>query len=146
VAEEMEVNMILYSMLEEDVRRILTNERVCVASDGLFGGRPHPRVYGTYPRVLGHYVREENLLTVEEAVRKMTSLPARIMGLESKGLVREGMDADLVVFEPEIVGTDADFDDPLQYPRGIEHVLVNGEFVVRDETMTDSMPGTAIRA
>jgi N-acyl-D-amino-acid deacylase len=146
LTEDMVVNMILHSMLEEDVRRILTNERVCVASDGLFGGRPHPRVYGTYPRVLGHYVREENLLTVEEAVRKMTSLPARIMGLESKGLVREGMDADLVVFEPEIVGTDADFDDPLQYPRGIEHVVVNGEFVVRDETMTDSTPGTAIRA
>jgi N-acyl-D-amino-acid deacylase len=141
----MEVNMILYSMLEEDVRRILTNERVCVASDGLFGGRPHPRVYGTYPRVLGHYVREENLLTVEEAVRKMTSLPARVMGLESKGLVREGMDADLVVFEPEVVGTDADFEDPVQYPRGIEYVLVNGEFVVRDGAMTENTPGSAIR-
>ncbi|WP_423751132.1 hypothetical protein [Salinirarus marinus] len=77
-------------MLEEgDVREILSNERVCVATDGLFGGKPHPRVYGTYPRILGTYVREENLLTLEEAVRKMTSLPARAMGLDRKGLVRQ---------------------------------------------------------
>jgi N-acyl-D-amino-acid deacylase len=146
VEEEMEVNMFLHAMAEEDVRRIMTNERVCVGSDGLFGGRPHPRVYGTYPRVLGRYVRERNLLTVEEAVRKMTSLPARIVGLESKGVVREGMDADLVVFDPLVVGSDADFDDPVQYPRGIEHVLVDGEFVVRNEAVTDRRPGTAIRA
>ena len=146
VDEAMEVNMLIHSMAESDVRRILTNERVAVASDGLFGGRPHPRVYGTYPRVLGHYVREENLLTVEEAVRKMTSLPARVVGLESKGIVREGMDADLTVFDPVTVGSDADFDDPAQYPRGIEHVLVDGEFVVRDGSMTGRTPGSALRA
>jgi N-acyl-D-amino-acid deacylase len=86
------------------------------------------------------------LLTLEEAVRKMTSLPARIVGLESKGLVREGMDADLTVFDPLAVGSDADYEDPAQYPRGIEHVLVNGEFVVSDGAVTGRTPGTAIRA
>jgi N-acyl-D-amino-acid deacylase len=144
--EELGVNMFVHAMTEADVREIMTNERVAVASDGLFGGRPHPRVYGTYPRVLGRYVREENLLTLEEAVRKMTSLPARIVGLESKGLVREGMDADLTVFDPVTVGSDADYEDPSRYPRGIEHVLVNGEFVVRDGAVTGRTPGTAIRA
>ena len=144
--EEMGANMFIHAMSEGDVRAIMANERVAVASDGLFGGRPHPRVYGTFPRVLGRYVREENLLTLEEAVRKMTSLPARIVGLASKGLVREGMDADLTVFDPLVVGSDADYDDPAQYPRGIEHVLVDGEFVVRDESVTDETPGKALRA
>jgi N-acyl-D-amino-acid deacylase len=145
VEEEMDVNMFVHAMTEADVRAIMANERVAVASDGLFGGRPHPRVYGTYPRVLGRYVREENLLTLEEAVRKMTSLPARIVGIESKGLVREGMDADLVVFDPVAVGSDADYDDPAQYPRGIEHVLVDGEFVVRGGGVTGRTPGSTIR-
>lgn len=146
VAEKMGVNMFIHAMSEADVRAIMANERVTVASDGLFGGRPHPRVYGTFPRVLGTYVREENLLTLEEAVRKMTSLPARIVGLESKGLVREGMDADLTVFDPLVVGSDADYDDPARYPRGIEHVLVGGEFVVREGSVTGRTPGTALRA
>jgi N-acyl-D-amino-acid deacylase len=144
--EELSVNMFVHAMREDDVRRIMANERVAVASDGLFGGRPHPRVYGTFPRVLGTYVREENLLTLEEAVRKMTSLPARIVGLESKGVVREGMDADLTVFDPVAVGSDAGYEEPVQYPRGIEHVLVDGTFVVRDGTLTGRTPGSAIRA
>jgi N-acyl-D-amino-acid deacylase len=146
VEEAMGVNMFVHAMAEADVREIMANERVAVASDGLFGGRPHPRVYGTFPRVLGRYVREENLLTLEEAVRKMTSLPSRIVGLESKGIVREGMDADLVVFDPVAVGSDADYEDPARYPRGVEHVLVDGEFVVRDGSVTGRTPGTALRA
>ncbi|MEF8841130.1 MAG: D-aminoacylase [Haloarculaceae archaeon] len=144
--EDLDVKVFVHAMTEADVREILANERVAVASDGLFGGRPHPRVYGTFPRVLGRYVREENLLTVEEAVRRMTSLPARIAGLESKGLVREGMDADLTVFDPVAVGSDADYEDPAQYPRGIEHVLVDGGFVVRDGAVTGRTPGSALRA
>jgi len=119
---------------------------VNVITDGLFGGNPHPRVYGAFPRVLGKYVREENLLTLEEAVRKMTSLPARSMGLDSKGVVRPGMDADLVVFDPELVASPATYEDPTQHPQGIFHVLVNGEFVVRDATTTGRTPGRALRA
>jgi len=146
VAEELEVNMIVHSMAEADVREILSNERVCVATDGLFGAAPHPRTYGTYPRVLGHYVREENLLSLEAAVRKMTSLPARAMGLQHKGLLRPGMDADLVVFEPHAIASPATFEDPVRHPTGIPHVVVNGTPVVRDGALTGATPGRSIRA
>jgi N-acyl-D-amino-acid deacylase len=143
--EDLGVSMVTHMMDEGDVRDILSAERVCVATDGLFGGSPHPRVYGTYPRVLGHYVREKNLLTLEEAVRKMTSLPARAMGLDRKGVVRPGMDADLVVFDPAVVESRATFETPRRHPIGIEHVLVNGEFAVRDGETTGATPGVAVR-
>jgi N-acyl-D-amino-acid deacylase len=145
VADELGTSMILHAMDEEDVREFLTYERVNVATDSLFGGKPHPRTFGTYPRILGHYVRDENLLTMEEAVRKMTSLPARAMGLQDRGLIREGMVADLVVFDPYLVDTRATFENPRRYPTGMPHVLVNGEFVVRDGEMTGERPGRAIR-
>lgn len=146
VEEELGVSMLFYQLAERDVQEILTYERVAVATDGLFGGTPHPRVYGTYPRVLGHYVREENLLSLEAAVRKMTSLPARILGLDAKGLLRSGMDADLVVFDPKIVESRATYETPRQHPRGIDHVLVNGEFAVRNGETTGKTPGKAVRA
>ncbi|PSQ12678.1 N-acyl-D-amino acid deacylase [Halobacteriales archaeon QS_5_70_15] len=142
---DLQVSVVNHFLAERDVREILGCERVNVASDGLFGGKPHPRVYGTFPRVLGHYARDENLLSMEEAVRRMTALPARAMGLQRKGVLRPGMDADLVVFDPDVVSSPATFDSPRQYPRGISHVLVDGEFVVRDGEGTDARPGTAIR-
>ncbi len=146
VEEEMTVSTVIHQLTEEDVREIMACERVNIATDGLFGGNPHPRVYGTYPRILGHYVRDENLFTLEEAVRKMTSLPARVLGLQSKGLIREGMDADLVVFNPNTVDTRASFEDPKQYPEGIEHVLINGEWVIRNSETTGNAPGEVIRS
>ena len=133
-------------MDETDVRRILSNKWVNVCTDGLFGGKPHPRVFGTYPRILETYVRDENLLSLEEAVRKMTSHPARAMGLDKKGLLRKGMDADLVVFNPDTVSTDATYDQPRQYPTGITDVIVDGEFVIRDGEVTESTPGQVLRA
>jgi N-acyl-D-amino-acid deacylase len=143
--EHLEVSKITHMLAERDVREILRYERATVATDGLFGGKPHPRTYGTYPRVLGHYVRDENLLSVEEAVRMMTSLPARAMGLQTKGIVRPGMDADLVAFDPQSVGTSATFQSPRRHPDGMPHVIVDGEFVVRDHGLTDATPGRAIR-
>ncbi|MFB6150004.1 MAG: amidohydrolase family protein [Halobacteriales archaeon] len=143
--EELGVSIVNHFLDEADVRGLMAYERVAIATDGLFGGKPHPRVYGTYPRVLGKYVREENLFTLEEAVRKMTALPARAMGLQRKGVIRPGMDADLVVFDPQTVASPATFDDPKQFPRGMPHVMVNGEFVVRDGETTGATPGRAIR-
>ena len=137
--------MLLHQLTETDVREILTNERVNVGTDGLFGGRPHPRVYGTYPKILGQYIREENLLTLEEGIRKMTSLPARAMGLDSKGVLRPGLDADFVLFDPRTVGTDASYEHPRQFPTGIPHVIVNGELVVQDSEFTEARPGRVIR-
>lgn len=145
VEEKLSVSISLHMMNEDDVQDILSYEHVCVGTDGLFGGKPHPRVYGSYPRILGHYVREENLLSIEEAVRKMTSLPARTMGLDRKGVLRTGMDADLVIFNPATVNTQATFENPRRYPKGIEHVIVNGELAVRDSEITERLPGQAVR-
>ena len=140
------VSMISHSQSIDDVRAIMANERVAVCTDGLFGGKPHPRTYGTYPRILGTFVREDNHLTLETAVRKMTSLPARQLGLDRKGVIRPGMDADLVVFDPLTVSSTATFDDPKQFPRGIPHVIVDGTFVVRDGALTGARPGSVVRA
>lgn len=98
----------------------MVNERGAVDTDGLFGSRPHPCVYGSFPRILGRYVREANLLPLEEAVRKMTSLPARAMGLDSKGILRPGLDADLVVFDPASIADKATFDEPERHPIGVD--------------------------
>lgn len=144
--EELGVSVINHFIDEGDVREILASERVNVITDGLFGGNPHPRVYGAFPRVLGTYVRDAGLLSLEEAVRKMTSLPARTMGLDRKGLIRPGMDADVVVFDPDIVSSPATYDQPRQHPKGIDHVIVDGEFVVRDDETTGRTPGEALRA
>lgn len=144
--EELGASMVIHMLDEPDVQEILEYERVNVATDGLFGGSPHPRVYGTYPRVLGHYVRERNLLTIEEVVRKMTSLPARAMGFQRKGVIRPGMDADLVVFDPARIASRATFEEPTRFPVGLPHVIVNGVPVVRDGETTDAHPGSVVRA
>lgn len=143
--EDLEVTSIEHGMAETDVQRIMANPRVAVATDGLFGGQPHPRTYGTYPRILGSYVREKNHLTLEEAVRKMTSLPARAMGLSSKGLLRPGMDADIVVLDPSLVDARSTFDSPTQFPVGIDHVIINGESVVKNGKVTGNRPGKVLR-
>lgn len=143
--EQLEVERICYFVAEEDVKEILQYKHASVATDALLGGKPHPRTYGTYPRVLGTYARDQNLFSFEEAVRMMTSLPARIVGLDTKGLIREGMDADLVVFDPQHVGTPATYDEPRQFPWGMPYVLINGTFVVRDSEHTGATPGTVIR-
>ncbi|MFC7157149.1 amidohydrolase family protein [Halomarina halobia] len=145
VEEELGVSMLLHLLAERDVGEILSFEHVNVATDGLFGGTPHPRVYGSFPEVLGRYVRERDLLTLEEAIRKMTSLPARAMGFETKGIVRPGMDADLVVFDPDLVESPSTYEEPKRRPRGIPHVLVDGEFAVRDGDVVGSTPGDVIR-
>ncbi|WP_227132825.1 N-acyl-D-amino-acid deacylase family protein [Halorubellus salinus] len=144
--EDLAVSCVNHFIDEDDVRDILAHERVNVITDGLFGGNPHPRVYGAFAKVLGTYVRDEDLVSVEEAVRMMTSLPARSMGLDSKGVLRPGMDADVTVFDPAVVGSPATYENPTQYADGVPHVLVNGEFVVRDGETTGATPGDALRA
>lgn len=146
VDEDFEVDILLHKLAEEDIRTLLVNERISVCTDGFFGENPHPRTYGTYPKVLGEIVRDQNLLTVAEAIRKMTSLPARMYGLQKRGLVRPGMSADLVVFNPLNVGSSATYEQPTQLPRGIRHVIVNGEFVVRNGEITGATPGEVLTA
>jgi N-acyl-D-amino-acid deacylase len=107
-------------------------------------GKPHPRSYGTFPRVLGQYAREQRVLTLAEAVHKMTGLPARRLGLRDRGEIRQGARADLVVLDPRKVADQATFDDPHRYPIGIEHVMVNGRFVIKEGEHTGSLPGKVL--
>jgi len=113
--------------------------------EGLMGSRnPHPRAYGTFPRILGHYVREERLTSIEEAVRKMTSLPAERLGISDRGMIKENLAADLVIFNPERIIDCATYTNPHQFPEGIPYVLVNGEIVVDQGQHTKAKPGKAI--
>ena len=128
-----------------DVDRVMTHPHTCIASDGgvfRFGsGHPHPRSYGCYPRVLGHYVRERRLLGLEEAIHKMTALPARRLGWKDRGLIKAGCRADVVVFDPRRVRDKATFVDPHRHSVGFDHVLVNGVFVLKAGKMTGQLPG-----
>jgi len=108
-------------------------------------GKPHPRYYGTFPRVLGKYAREEKVITMEEAVRKMTGAPAQRLGLKDRGLLREGYKADIVVFNPETVKDEATFADPHRFPTGIPYVACNGVFTIDKGKHTGKLPGRTLR-
>ena len=133
---------IYHQMDEADLHRILVFPPSLIGSDGLpHDKRPHPRLWGTFPRVLGHYVRERGLLTLEEAVAKMTGKTAAVLGLAGRGLIRPGHHADLVLFDPKTVIDRASYDDPAVPAAGIDCVLVNGEVTYADGAMTESRPG-----
>jgi dihydroorotase/N-acyl-D-amino-acid deacylase len=144
---------IMFMMREDDVRAALRHPLVALgtdtssqAADGPTAGAfSHPRGWGSATRILGHYVREEGLLTLEEAIRKMTSLPAARMKLWDRGLVRPGFMADLAVFDPATVRDRSTFANPKQYSEGMRYVMVNGELVVDDGRITDARPGRALR-
>ncbi|MDQ6857389.1 MAG: D-aminoacylase [Chloroflexota bacterium] len=147
------IDIIHHSMDEADVRYVMAKPWVCAGSDSranapygpLSFGKPHPRSYGTFPRILGHYARDLGVLTLEDAVRKMTSLTASRLKLRDRGTVREGAWADLVVFDPERIVDLATYDDPHRYPAGIDHVIVNGVVVTHgDETLAER-PGIFLR-
>ncbi|MFX1419456.1 MAG: amidohydrolase family protein [Promethearchaeota archaeon] len=139
------------TMGEEDIRRIMTGKYHMVGTDGLgipnnpSLGKFHPRFYGTYPRILGKYVREEKLLTLEDAIRRMTSFPALRLGLTDRGLIKENFWADIVIFNPDTVIDKATFENPHQFPEGIPYVIVNGIIVVDDNKQKRKLPGKVLR-
>jgi N-acyl-D-amino-acid deacylase len=141
-------SVIYHAISEEDVERVLRNPFTMIASDGgipKFGeGAPHPRNYGTFSRVLGRYVRERRVITLEDAVRRMTSLPASRFRIFDRGLLRAGMKADVVVFDADKVLDKADFEHPHQYSAGFRFVLVNGKIVLSDGRMTGERPGRVL--
>jgi N-acyl-D-amino-acid deacylase len=117
-----------------------------IGSDSVFvGARPSPRTYGTYPRILGQFVRDEALLGLEDAVRRMTSMPAARLGLRDRGVIRDGAVADLVIFDPTTVRSDAAIDHPTRDPEGIETVIVAGDLVVDGGRATGARPGRGLR-
>jgi N-acyl-D-amino-acid deacylase len=132
---------------EENVRTIMQHPAHMAGSDGiLVGARPHPRGWGTFPRYLAHYARELGILTLEEAVRHMTSAPAARLGLADRGLVREGMVADLVAFDPERIHDSATYEQPRQTPEGIPYVWLGGVPTVFEGKRTEHCPGRALRS
>jgi dihydroorotase/N-acyl-D-amino-acid deacylase len=140
----------IYHVMDEgDVERIMRHPQTMIASDGRLTrpgeGHPHPRWYGTFPRVLGVYAREKHVLGLEEAVHKMTGMPAARLGLADRGVVKEGAFADLVVLDPTTIGDRATYERPHQYPVGIDWVLVNGTPVVERGRFTDARAGRVVR-
>ncbi len=151
-ADENGTGMVGFGMSEENTARILAHPLGMICSDGsalavdgpLAEGSPHPRSFGTFPRVLGHYCRDASLMSLETAVHKMTGMPAAKVRLPGRGVIRAGAHADLVIFDPAAVADRATFERPFQYPTGIRHVMVNGSLVVRDEEHTGALPGRAL--
>lgn len=143
-------SMIFHVLDEQDVQRIMAHPQAIIASDGAlarFGdaSSPHPRAYGTFPRVLGRYVRDLRVLSLETAVHKMTGMPAARLGLRDRGVLRAGAIADVVVFDPATVADRSTFETPHAYPVGIDWVFVNGAAAVDDGTFTDARSGRVIR-
>lgn len=153
IDENAETQVIRFSMSEEDVRVIIKHPLIAICSDGsalapygvLGRGNPHPRYYGTFPRVIRKFVAEEGILRIEDAVRKMTSLPAQRLRLKKRGLLQEGYYADIVAFDPHRIKDTATFTQPQQYPVGIEYVIVNGTLVIDGKNHTDKLPGSILR-
>ncbi|MBO3700612.1 D-aminoacylase [Fabibacter sp. E12] len=140
---------IFHAIGEEDVQRIMQHPLAMVASDGGLvepgRGHPHPRSYGTFPRVLGYYVREKGIISLELALRKMTSLPAERLGFKDRGWIKEGMNADITVFRPESIREVGTFEDPHHYPTGISMVLVNGKITYQDDLGELQFGGKVLR-
>jgi len=153
LAEDTQVQTVMFGLGEDDVRYVMRSPYMMVGSDGsavspkgiLGKGQPHPRYYGTFPRVLGHYARDEGIITLQEAVRKMTSAPAQKMGFRDRGLLREGYKADIAVFDPLKVKDEATFTDPHRFASGIPYVLVNGTVVISKGKQTSALPGKTLR-
>ena len=151
ISEEASVGAIYFSMSEPDVELAMKQPWVGIGSDGsavspemTFEGKPHPRFYGTFPRVLGVYVRERKVLTLPEAVHKVTGLSAKIVGLADRGLLKPGMAADITLFDPATVSDKATFENPAQYPVGIPYVIVNGVVVIDKGEHTGARPGRVL--
>ena len=151
---EAKVSVIMFAQAEENVRKALRQAYVMIGSDSLgltcgagpHAGRPHPRMYGTFPRVLGRYARDEGLFSQAEAVAKMTSWPAAKLGLRDRGWLKPGYCADVTIFDAATVHDESTFADPHRYPRGIPYVIVNGQVVVDDGRFTAAPSGRVLRS
>lgn len=152
-AAEMDIGMIRHGMNETDVKRVMQYERTLIGTDGgavgpdgpLATGHPHPRTYGTFPRVLGHYVRQEHVMPFETAVAKMTGLASKRLHLNGRGFIAPGMTADLVLLDRQVIRDRATYNEPHQTAVGIHGVMINGTWVWRDNRHTGALPGRSIR-
>ena len=152
VADRGQTRVLVSSISEDDIRTLIASPSVMVGSDGNavapYGttgqGKPHPRFYGTFARILGRYVRELGLIPIETAIHKMTGASARALGISGRGLLREGFAADVTVFDPETVAETATYREPHSYAEGVDRVWVNGVPVFEDGEHTGATPGTVL--
>jgi N-acyl-D-amino-acid deacylase len=152
VEERLRVGAIFFSMSEENLQKIYQKDYVMVGSDSavwdiegpLGDGKPHPRSFGTFPRVLKQYVFEQGVLSLEQAVMKMTGQPAAKLGIKDRGILKEGNKADILIFSEDMLTDRATYENPHQFPFGISHVMVNGRWVICDATLTGIFPGKVI--
>ncbi len=152
IKERGSVETLVFCMDEEDIKTIMKHPHTIIASDGravatygeLNKGSTHPRYYGTFPRVLGKYVRDKKVLSLETAIKKMTSMPAKVMGLDNRGILAPGKVADITIFDPETVCDVATFENPHQYSKGIEKVIISGEIIIDQGDHTNKMVGRII--
>ena len=152
VEDRSRVGTVYFLMAEENLKKELRQPWVSLGSDGasmapegvFLKSSTHPRAYGNFARLLGKYVREEKVISLTEAVRRLTGLPATNLGLDSRGFLKTGMFADVVVFDPKTIADRATFENPHQYSVGVKHVFVNGVQVVKDGEHTGAKPGRAL--
>jgi dihydroorotase/N-acyl-D-amino-acid deacylase len=153
LADSARTSRVVWAMTEEDLRMAMGQPWVSFCDDAsaraldgpLFEGRPHPRAYGSFPRILAMYVRESKILTLEDAIRKMTSLAAQRVGIKDRGILKQGFYADLVMFDPETITDKATFENPHQYSEGMSLVVVNGKPVWENGKFTGNLPGRVLR-
>lgn len=145
IEEENAVTMTVFYGDENDVETIMQHPCLCVCTDGIMGGKPHPRVYGTFPRILGHYVRERKILTLENAIQRMTGNPSRLLRLNDRGILRKGMKADITIFDQNKIIDVGTYENPDHYPAGIEYVFVNGEVALEKGNQTAIRSGKVLR-
>lgn len=151
--EEGNAGMVIFYGDEDDVKRIMqsplhmvgTDAGCCTVEGPFCKGKPHPRHYGTYPKILGKYVREEKTLRLEDAIRKMTSFPAQRFGILDRGLLRPGIWADITIIDPEMVAEKSTYGDPHQFPQGVEYVVVNGKLAIEKGRYTGALAGKTLR-
>jgi N-acyl-D-amino-acid deacylase len=147
-AEQLRASMVIFMMDEGDIERVLTDPYTVIGTDGLppgFGGKPHPRTFGTFPRVIARYVREHSVLSLEAAIHKMTALPAHIFRISNRGRIAPGLVADLVAFDADRISDDLDYNDPVRNPVGIRWVMQQGETVVKDGRYLGTRRGVRLR-
>ncbi len=145
IEENNMASMASFTMSEDDIKRIMRHPLGMVCTDGLLLGKPHPRAYGAFPRVLGRYVREQKVLGLEEAVRRMTSYPSRVFNLGKRGKILEGFIADLVVFDPITILDSSTYEEPRRFPCGVVHVIVSGTLSVKNGEYTCINNGKIIK-
>lgn len=143
--EENAVGMVDFYGLEEHIEKFMKMKEQNVCTDGLLSGKPHPRAFGSFPRILGRFVREKKVLTLEEAIYKMSKKAAQAFSIKNRGTLEVGNFADIVIFNEETVGEKGTFVDPTQYPEGIDYVIINGEVVIREGEYFKIAPGKVLR-